>query len=176
MDVYEEKQKKQKEIVDCLKRNEPLTDKMLEIALNSIQICLLRNCNRADEEDIFSKFLNNISSRMIARQSLSEYEIYVMDDLISSMDYEERRKARKSRGASYGHVKRRLSRNEPLTGKTLELALDLVPYNIPAKDQHDELFNSIYSKLNAGQPLNEYEYHIMVDVLLLHANLSVGDV
>lgn len=169
MDNYEEKRKKQKEIVDCLKRNEPLTDKMLEIALNSIQICLLRNGNRVDGED---NFLNNISSKMMAKQPLSEYEIYVMEDLISNMDYEERRKARKSSGASYGHAKRRLLRNEPLTGKTLELALALVPYSIPAKGPSDELFNSISDKLNSGQPLDEYEMHIMVDVLLLHARLG----
>lgn len=172
MDIIEAKRKEQKEIVDRLKRNQPLTDTMLEIALNSIQICLLRNCNRVDGEDNFSKFLNNISSKLMASQPLSEYEIYVMSDLISSMDYEERRKARKSRGANYGHVKRRLSRNEPLTGKTIELALDLVPYSVPPKDQNDKLFNSISDKLNAGEPLNEYEHHIMVDVLLLHARLG----
>lgn len=172
MDIYEEKHKIQRAIVDCIKRNEPLTDKMLEIALNSIQICLLRNCNKVDSEDDFTNFLNNISSKMMAMQPLSEYETHVMDDLISNMDYEERRKARKSIGASYGHIKRRLLGNEPLNGKTLELALELVPYRTPTNGPNDELINSISNKLNAGQPLNEYELHIMVDVLLLHAQLG----
>lgn len=85
--------------------------------------------------------------------------------------YEEKRKERKSRGASYGHVKRRLLNNEPLTGKTLELALELV--NVNGDDEYSRFVRNIGVKMSAGQPLSEYEIHIMVDVLLLHARLGV---
>lgn len=87
--------------------------------------------------------------------------------------YDEMRKGRKARGASYGHVKRRLMANEPLKGKTLELALELVtPAGPVRKDADSDLMNSIARKLNAGHPLNDYEMHIMVDVVLLHARLG----
>jgi hypothetical protein len=58
------------------------------------------------------------------------------------------------------HVKRRLSQGDPLTGKTLELALDLA--------QDDE----VARKLKAGEELSGYEYHVLVEVILLHARLS----
>lgn len=85
--------------------------------------------------------------------------------------YEEMKKDKKSRGASYGHVKRRLLKNEPLTGKTLELALELVE-TPPNTGDLPKLSKSISHKLQNGQPLDEYELHVMVDVLLLHARLG----
>jgi hypothetical protein len=73
---------------------------------------------------------------------------------------DEQKRAAKSFGARCGHVKRRLKQGEPLTGKTLELALEYA--------QDDE----VARKLNAGENLSEYEYHVLVEVLLLHARLS----
>lgn len=67
----------------------------------------------------------------------------------------------KSNSAKCGHVKRRLLRNEPLMGKTLEFALTVV-------GEHSE----IADKLRAGQPLSGFELHWMVDVVLLHKRLS----
>ena len=81
---------------------------------------------------------------------------------------EEVQKERKSRGAKYSHVTRRLNANEPLTGKTLELALDLVGDGTGS----DKYLNSIATKLKAGEPLSEYEHHIMVDVVLVHERLA----
>jgi hypothetical protein len=60
-----------------------------------------------------------------------------------------------------GHVKRDLSRNKRLTGKTLEFALAVV--------DHD---SEIGEKLKAGEALTEYELHLMIDVLLLHIRLG----
>jgi hypothetical protein len=58
----------------------------------------------------------------------------------------------RSKSAKYGHVTRRLLRNERLTGKVLESALSVV-----------------------GQgSTGDYELHIMVDVLLLHKRLEGG--
>lgn len=83
---------------------------------------------------------------------------------------EEERNERKSRGASYGHIKRKLNKNEPLTGKNLELALELV--DVIGDDEHSKFLRNVGVKLKAGQPLDEYEHHIMVDVLLLHVRLG----
>jgi len=72
--------------------------------------------------------------------------------------------------ARCGHVKRRLSRDEPLTGELLEFALDVLGEgNFAGKGEL-----STAEKLKAGQQLNEYEFHIMVDVLLLHTRLGAG--
>ncbi|MES2767845.1 MAG: hypothetical protein V4596_01760 [Bdellovibrionota bacterium] len=86
--------------------------------------------------------------------------------------YEEVRKERKARNASYGHVQRRLLKNEPLKGKTLDLALSLVTCDDPnAGVNKDPFAQGIAKKLKAGQPLDDYEIHMMVDVWLLHAKL-----
>lgn len=84
--------------------------------------------------------------------------------------YEEKQKERKSRGASYGHITRKLNNNEPLTGKTLELALELV--DVIGDDEQSKFVRNIGNKLKAGEPLDEYEHHILVDVLMLHARLG----
>src|SRR5688500_16761418 len=68
----------------------------------------------------------------------------------------EERAERKSISTKCGHVKRRLVRDEPLTGELLEFALGLVPDDGTA------------AKLKAGQKLDGYELDLMVDVFLLH--------
>jgi len=94
-----------------------------------------------------------------------------MNDTVNPDDYpkgfavgeirtEEQIRAAKSFGARCGHVKRRLKQGEPLKGKTLELALEYA--------QNDE----VARKLEAGEELSQYEYHVLVEVLLLHARLS----
>ena len=98
----------------------------------------------------------------------------VLDEMtVEFKTFDEMKKERKARGASYGHVKRRIMANEPLKGKTPELALELVTPAGPVRDdENSKLMNSIAKKLNAGEPLGEYERHIMVDVVLLHARLG----
>ncbi len=169
MDIYEDKIR-EKQIVSRLKQHEPLKDKMLELALRSIEICFSRNCNEVNSEDNFSIFLKSMRNKIIEGQPLSEYEIYVMGGLISSIDYEERKKERKSRGASYGHITRRLKRNEPLTGKTLELALELV--DVPGDSDFFKSLRSIAVKMKASEPLSEYECSILIDMVLPHARLG----
>lgn len=66
---------------------------------------------------------------------------------------------RKKISTKCGHVKRRLRRNEPLTGKVLEFALSVADRDIA-------------DKLKAGQPLSDYELHLMLDVYLLHKRLG----
>lgn len=70
-----------------------------------------------------------------------------------------KRSERKQIGAKCGHVKRRLMRNEPLTGSLLEFALSVVGSS-PWTD-------AIPEKLKSGQPLSEYELYLMVDIFLV---------
>ena len=84
--------------------------------------------------------------------------------------YEEKSKERKSRGASRGHITRRLKRNEPLTGKTLEHALELVA--VHGDSEQSKFVRNIGVKMEAGQPLTEYEYHMVVDVLMTYASFG----
>jgi hypothetical protein len=72
----------------------------------------------------------------------------------------------KSISAMCGHVKRRLNQNEPLEGKVLEFALDIVG------ETDNDFLNGIAEKLKAGEKLDDYEHHILVDVLLLHVRLG----
>ena len=60
--------------------------------------------------------------------------------------------ARRSFSARYGHITRRLTRNQPLTGKLLEFALDIFADG------------TIREKLKNGEPLTEYELHVLLDV------------
>lgn len=85
---------------------------------------------------------------------------YPREFAIGEMRSEEAKRAAKSFGARCGHVKRRLERGEPLSGKTLKLALEYA--------QDDE----VARKLIAGEELSEYEYHVLVEVRLLHARLA----
>ena len=70
------------------------------------------------------------------------------------------RAERKKISTKCGHVKRCLSQNEPLTGKVLKFALSVVD-------------GDIADKLKAGQPLSDYELHLMLDVYLLHKRLGI---
>jgi hypothetical protein len=74
----------------------------------------------------------------------------------------------RSESAKYGHVTRRLLRNERLTGKVLESALSVVGQG----GTGDSLCDGIAAKLIAGQQLSDYDKQIMIDVLLLHARLG----
>lgn len=98
---------------------------------------------------------------MTESEKKSEREI--MEERAAKMfrpDTPERRAARKSFGTRCGHLKRKLYAKEPLTGGMLEFALDI------ATDE-------IGSKLKAGEPLDDYETHLMVDVFMLHIRLSM---
>jgi len=74
----------------------------------------------------------------------------------------EQRAARKAVGARCGHIKRKLLQGDVSKGELLELALEV------ARDE------DIAAKLKAGQKLNDYEMHLMVDVFLLHARLGAN--
>lgn len=87
----------------------------------------------------------------------------IMEERMAEMfkpDTPERRAERKSFGMRCGHMKRRLRAKERLEGKMLEFALDI------ANDEIGE-------KLKAGEPLDDYEMHLMIDVWMLHIRLSM---
>lgn len=96
------------------------------------------------------------------------------DKLLDNMNVEftthaDMQKERKSYSARLSHITRRLVSKQPLKGKTLELALSLVTCDDPnAGINTDPLFQGIARKLEAGEPLDDYETHLMVDVRLVH--------
>ena len=77
----------------------------------------------------------------------------------------------KSISAKCGHIKRNLSNNEPLTDKTLKFALDVIneSYQIFSDAKY---LDKLKEKLKSKQQLDDYEYHIMVEVLLVHKKLG----
>ncbi|MBR0808872.1 hypothetical protein JQ636_35535 [Bradyrhizobium japonicum] len=72
----------------------------------------------------------------------------------------EEKAERKSFATLCGHVSRRLYRNERLTGSVLELAVRAAPDQATAE------------KLRNGEPIGDYEKHLIVDVALLHMRLA----
>ena len=82
---------------------------------------------------------------------------------------------RKSLGAKCGHVKRRLNRGERLEGTVLEFALSVIePDASSPKSDYGDFLSRIAEKLKAGEQLDDYEHHIVVDVVLLHTRLGAG--
>lgn len=79
----------------------------------------------------------------------------------------------RSFSARCSHVTRRLRNDEPLTGKVLETALEVIEEGRVGFSD-GEFLDGIAKKLIAGEKLGEYEYHIMVDVVLLNARLGHG--
>lgn len=70
----------------------------------------------------------------------------------------------------YDQVKHCLSNNEPLTGEILEFALELV--DAEGDDEQSKFVRNIGIKMKAGEPLDDYEHHMLVDVIMLHAQLG----
>jgi len=73
--------------------------------------------------------------------------------------------------AKCGHVTRCLNKNEPLSEKVLEFAIGIIDENLK-KGFDSELLGTISSKLTNGELLDDYESHIMLDVILLHKKLE----
>lgn len=98
---------------------------------------------------------------------INENGVIEIDDgspRLSQEEYELKRRERKRRGARLGHIKRRLKCDEPLTGELLELALNCTGHP------------DIAEKLKAGEILSDYEYHIFVEVELLHVRLGARSI
>ena len=68
------------------------------------------------------------------------------------------------------HITRQLSKDGKLSSKTLEFALSII--EAQKEYPNDKLLNSIHEKLSTKQNLNDYELHIIVDVLLVHKRLN----
>ena len=66
--------------------------------------------------------------------------------------------------AKCSQVKRKLLKDEPLTGDLLEFALDLLGTEEHKKNH--PVFQNISDQLKSGKPLGEYESHIMLHVRL----------
>jgi hypothetical protein len=57
-------------------------------------------------------------------------------------------------------------------GKLLEFALSYVGDDRGTDSANDRLFAGIACSLKAGTPLSDYEYHVFVEVILLHVRLQ----
>lgn len=79
----------------------------------------------------------------------------------------------KAVSAKCGHVKRKLIQGKRLNGEVLEFALSVLPDEKRGSSSSDELLDRIRQKLLSGHQLDEYEYHVFVEVILLHVRLSV---
>ena len=77
----------------------------------------------------------------------------------------------KSISARYGHIKRGLSKGEPLKGKALKLALEILGgYN--DNSELSIFMKGIKEKIKSGETLSNYEFHFFVEVVLLYLKLS----
>jgi len=74
----------------------------------------------------------------------------------------------RSWSARCGHVKRRISADEPLKGKTLVFALDLLK---STTSSDNEIIKIISEKIQKGDILSDYEKSIIEDAILTHSKM-----
>jgi hypothetical protein len=90
-----------------------------------------------------------------------KYKKFLQDELRQMPQPTSDEKAeRKKFAALCGHVTRRLMKNERLIGNVLDLAVSAA------------FEESTAEKLRNGEPLSDYEKHLIVDVALLHMRLA----
>lgn len=77
-------------------------------------------------------------------------------------------------GRKVAHAKRLINAGEPLKGDILEFTLGSLPDPQPNPSKTDEVWVSIARKLKAGEKLDNYEHHLMVDMVLLHVRLAAA--
>jgi len=99
-------------------------------------------------------------------------DLFMEDCFMRAARDPEKEKARKLRNARCGHIKRKLKRNERLTGDLLKFALEFVEPIPGNEDEQSKFARRISTKLKHGMTLDDYEFHMVVDVWLLHIRLS----
>ena len=99
-------------------------------------------------------------------------DLFMEDCFMRALRNPEKDEARKLRNWRCGQIKRKLIRNERLTGELLKFALDVVGDPVEGNDEHSTFCKHIATKLKHGMPLDDYEFHMMVDVWLLHVRLG----
>lgn len=78
-------------------------------------------------------------------------------------------KEKRSWSAKCGHIKRKIFANEPLKGKTLKFALQVLE---ASKQSKNDIIVTISDKIRKGEDLNDYEKSMMEDAILTHSKLS----
>lgn len=99
-------------------------------------------------------------------------DMFMEDCFLKANRDPEKEKARRTRNARCGHIKRNLLRNERLTGELLEFALKVVEPVPEAKGEQADFDRRIATKLRHGMPLDDYEKHLIIDMWLLHVRLA----
>lgn len=69
-------------------------------------------------------------------------------------------------------VKQRIKQNVPLKEELLDFAISIITQ--VRKAEGNVLLDGMIEKLRAGKPLEDYERHILIDVLLLHTRLGAA--
>ena len=75
-----------------------------------------------------------------------------------------------SNSAKCGHIKRCINNYEPLKGKVLAFAIEIIEED--RNGEKDEILSGMTKNLKAGKALTQYERHIMLDVLLPKKKLN----
>ncbi len=75
---------------------------------------------------------------------------------------------KRSWSAKCGHIKRRISADEPLKGKTLAFALDMLKSE---SFLDNDMIKTISEKIKKGDNLSNYEKSILEDAILTHSKL-----
>jgi hypothetical protein len=52
--------------------------------------------------------------------------------------------------------------------------LSLIPDRSAAGREYDEVWSGVIRDLEAGEPISDYGYHLLVDVILLHVRLQAN--
>ena len=78
----------------------------------------------------------------------------------------------RSISAQCGHVKRQLSDTGYLKGKSLLFALEVIEEKLNENPKNDDFLITLKEKIANEKPLSEYEYHLFVEVILLHKRLE----
>jgi hypothetical protein len=73
---------------------------------------------------------------------------------------------------SYQDARKCLLNDEPLQGETLAWMLDIV--DVKGDDDFSKLVRNIGNKMKEGKSLDDYESHIVLDVLLLSEKMRVN--
>ena len=77
----------------------------------------------------------------------------------------------RSESARLGHIKRNLAAGEPLKGKTLKLALEILDVDYD-NSKFGLFMKGIREKIKSGETLGEYEYHYFVETILQNMKLD----
>jgi len=79
--------------------------------------------------------------------------------------------SKRSKSACIGHIKRKLLQKQPLTGKSLDLCLNIITPDKENKSVLSDIVRNICDKILNRLNLDDYELYVLCDVILVHAQI-----